>query len=149
MFKSTRKMVFMAVALMLFGCFGGSNSAYAFTEINNPSEIPIVQSVNTVKVKCKLSINNSNYAEALVSVTGKAGTSKITSKICIQKYDDNESKWKNVKKWEYSKKSSRVSYSEKYKLSKKGKYRCKLTSSVYCNGVSEEITAISQNCMLY
>lgn len=146
MFKSTRKMVLVASAVMLFGYCGGTNKAFAFTGIINPSELPIVQSVNTAKVKCELGINNLNYAEVAVTVTGKAGTSKITTKICIQKYDDKEAKWMNVKKWEYSKNSSRVSYSEKYKLSKKGKYRCKLISSVHCNGVSEEISALSQIC---
>lgn len=75
MFKSTRKMVLVASAVMLFGYCGGTNKAFAFTEIINPSEIPIVQSVNTAKVKCELGINNLNYA----AVTGTGDFTVYTS----------------------------------------------------------------------
>lgn len=120
--------------------------AAANTEpIISSEPIVSVYSTNVSRTQVGLSISTSGKATISARVTGRANTSKIVINVKLQKYNSTTKKWSNVKIWNKESSISNISFSKTYNVTSKGKYRCKLTATVSCNGADETVTETSSN----
>ena len=143
MFKKIKQVTMIIALVAAFSSHNERNvSAESISSAN--LEVPVLKSVCTTSAKCSLVILD-GAAKLSGSVIGKLGTSQISSKLMLQRYETQQKKWISVKVWSTTSKSSRSSLTKTYSLSKKGKYRCKLSADVVCNGKKEALALTSQS----
>ena len=147
MFQKARKQV---MGIMLGAAILLTENAVMAAESIEPiilSREPIasVCSTNVSRARAGLSISTSGKATISAGVTGRANTSKIVMEVKLQKYNSSTKKWNNVKIWNKDSSISNISFSKTYSITSKGKYRCKMTATVSCNGTNETVTETSSN----
>lgn len=147
MFKKARKQmmgIMLGVAMLM------TESTIMAAESTEPimlsgQPIASVYSTNVSRARVGLSISTSGKATISAGVTGRANASKIVMKVKLQKYNSTTKKWNNVKIWNKDSSISNISFSKTYSITSKGKYRCKMTATVSCNGTNETVTETSSN----
>lgn len=133
-----RKYIVVCIVGLMFGTlllFGKSTNVKGAEK----GELNTIQSVNISTVNCDLSISNIGMTTINIGVVGNIGTTQITTKTELQKYNASTSSWSNVRSWTDSVNSSTISRKYTHALGSKGNYRCKLTVIAVRNGKSETI----------
>lgn len=113
--------------------------------ISRGEPIVSVKSVCVSNARVGFNISSNGNASISAGVIGRANTSKIVMKVKLQKYNSTSKKWNNVKVWDKNSSTSGISFSKTYSLNSKGKYRCKMTATVSCNGTDETVTKTSSS----
>lgn len=113
--------------------------------ISRVEPIVSVKSVCVSNARVGFNISSNGNASISAGVIGRANTSKIVMKVKLQKYNSTSKKWNNVKVWDKNSSTSGISFSKTYSLNSKGKYRCKMTATVSCNGTDETVTKTSSS----
>lgn len=147
MFKKTRKQMLgfaLGVALLM-----SESTVMAAEDVKSifSSGEPIVSVTSVCVSRARIGFDISSGGNASISagVVGRSGTSQIAMKVKLQKYNSSTKKWNNVKIWSKDSSSSGISFSKTYNLNSKGKYRCKMTATVSCNGRNETVTQTSSS----
>lgn len=136
--------VMLGVALLMTESTVMAAENMALSVING-EQVVSVRSVNVSRARVGFSISSGGNASISSGVIGRAGTSKIVMTVKLQKYNSTTKKWINVKTWNKDTSLSGISFSKTYKLNSKGKYRCKMSATVSCNGSDETVTQTSES----
>ena len=141
MLSKFKRIIVLVVAFVLVA-FSADN-AYAVSDERIVPGIQPVGSTYISNARASLTISSGGVAKPAVAIIGKAGTTKVTATMKLQRYDIHANVWADVKTWNGSSNSSALTMNKSYSLPRKGSYRCWVTARVYYNSNSETVTTHS------
>ena len=134
--KLAKGSLLLAFALSTGVIFGNSVLAKQADDIS-------VQYVQTINAKSFIDIDAKGNINCSAKVDGYRSVKKISLNVHLQKFSSGSSSWKNVKSWSVTQNSSRAIWSQSYHVTARGKYRVKVSGTMYTSGGRENVTAVS------
>lgn len=102
-----------------------------------------LQYVKTVIARAYINIDAKGNIDCIGRMEAEKACKKVAMNVHLQKFSSGNSSWKNVKSWSVTQNSSRASLSQTYHVTARGKYRVKVSGTMYTSSGSESVTAVS------
>lgn len=130
--------VFLMICVLLTGIID-ENSAMA-RKVGDFT----VQYIKTDHAIALININAKGNINCNGKIDGDLKVKKVVINMSLQNYSASKKIWKNVKEWSIAENASRAKLIRNYHVNTRGKYRVKVSGTMYTSNGSESVSVVSQ-----
>lgn len=138
--KRKQRLLKRSFLLVILLVFGSMTERYVLAKAGGNDTI---QFAYTKSVYASIDIDGNGNVNVNGRIVGDLKVQKIVMNISLQKFFSNTNTWERVKSWSVTENRTKVNLIQNHKVSSKGKYRVKVTGTVYTSKTSEDVSAIS------